>query len=60
MRSGVFGANDYHLRRKKKQILRRTFERELGLGDKEQRRRNHDLLMQVRHESSSHAAQKFG
>jgi WD repeat-containing protein 23 len=46
-RSGVFGANDYDFRRKKKYLARRTLERELAIGDREERKRNNDLLIQV-------------
>ncbi|PNY23576.1 LEC14B protein [Tolypocladium capitatum] len=45
MRSGAFGANDYDLRAKKR-ISRRMLERELGLGDREQRGRNNDIVTQ--------------
>ena len=46
MRSGAFGANDYDLHAKKR-ISRRMLERELGLGDREQRKRNNDIVAQV-------------
>jgi WD repeat-containing protein 23 len=45
MRAGAFGANNYD---KRKHIARRMLERELGVGDPEQRRRNSDLVTQVR------------
>ena len=48
MRSGVFGSNDYSPRRRKKQMLRRTLERELAIGNREQIKRNNDLIVQVR------------
>ncbi|KAJ6444018.1 WD repeat protein [Purpureocillium lavendulum] len=46
MRSGAFGANDYDLHAKKR-ISRRMLERELGLGDREQRKRNTDIVTQT-------------
>lgn len=46
MRSGAFGANDYDIHVKKR-ICRRMLDRELGLGDREQRKRNNDIVMQV-------------
>ncbi|OAQ94277.1 WD repeat protein [Purpureocillium lilacinum] len=46
MRSGAFGANDYDLHAKKR-ISRRMLERELGLGDREQRKRNSDIVTQT-------------
>lgn len=46
MQSGAFGANDYDLHAKKR-ISRRMLERELGLGDGEQRKRNNDIVTQV-------------
>ncbi|KJZ79355.1 hypothetical protein HIM_01506 [Hirsutella minnesotensis 3608] len=45
MRSGAFGANDYDMRARK-HISRRMLERELGIGDREQRKRNNDIVMQ--------------
>ncbi|KAM4065051.1 LEC14B protein [Hirsutella rhossiliensis] len=45
MRSGAFGANDYDMHAKKR-ICRRMLEREIGLGDREQRKRNNDIVMQ--------------
>ncbi|PHH87540.1 hypothetical protein CDD83_8730 [Cordyceps sp. RAO-2017] len=45
MRSGAFGANDYDMHAKKR-ISRRMLERELGLGDREQRKRNNDIVTQ--------------
>ena len=49
MRSGVFGANDHNYnRRVKKHIARRLLDRELGLGERDDRRRNNDLIAQVR------------
>lgn len=47
MRSGVFGANDSS-RRPRKYLARKILERELGLGDRGQRKRNQDLIVQVR------------
>lgn len=44
MRSGAFGANDYDMHAKKR-ISRRMLERELGLGDGGQRKRN-DIVTQ--------------
>ena len=46
MRSGVFGANDYSMSTKK-DIARRIFDRELGLGDGFQRGNNQRLAIQV-------------
>ncbi|PFH62502.1 hypothetical protein XA68_13241 [Ophiocordyceps unilateralis] len=46
MRSGAFGANDYDLHATKS-LCRRMLERELGLGDREQRRRNNDIVTQT-------------
>ncbi|RFU74584.1 wd repeat [Trichoderma arundinaceum] len=48
MWSGVFGNTDYELRPKEqKQIARRLLDRELGLGDRLQRNRNHGVLAQA-------------
>lgn len=47
MRAGAFGTNDYELRMRK-HIARRMLERELGVGNDEERRRNGDLITQVR------------
>lgn len=47
MRAGAFGANDYDLHTRK-HLARRMLERELGVGDREERRRNSDLVTQVR------------
>lgn len=47
MRAGAFGVNDYDLRMRK-HIARRILERELGVGDGDERRRNSDLVTQVR------------
>lgn len=48
MRSGVFGANDYSFERgNKKPLIRRMLERELALGNREDWRRNNDLITQV-------------
>jgi hypothetical protein len=47
-RTGLFGANDYGRRRKKMHMARRMLDREHGLGDREQRKRNGDLVAQVR------------
>ena len=47
MRSGVFGANDYN-RRAKKHLARRMLERELATGSLDDRKRNNDLITQVR------------
>lgn len=47
MRSGVFGSNDYNWRRSRKRIGQRMLEREMGLGDREERKRNIDLVTQV-------------
>lgn len=46
MQSGVFGSNDYDIR-PKKQIARRILEREIGMGDRMQRKRDHGVLAQV-------------
>lgn len=46
MVSGAFGANDDDMHAKKR-ICRRILERELGIGDREQRKRNNDIVMQV-------------
>jgi WD repeat-containing protein 23 len=46
MRSGVFGANDYNLRAKKR-LATRMLERELALGNREDRLRNNALINQV-------------
>jgi WD repeat-containing protein 23 len=46
MQSGVFGSNDNDLR-PKKQIARRILEREIGLGDRMQRKRDNGVLAQV-------------
>ncbi|KID72419.1 WD repeat protein, partial [Metarhizium brunneum ARSEF 3297] len=46
MRAGAFGTNDYELRMRK-HIARRMLERELGVGDDEERRRNGDLITQA-------------
>lgn len=46
MRSGAFGANNYDLRTKR-QLGSRMLDRELGLGDREQRKRNSDIIRQV-------------
>jgi WD repeat-containing protein 23 len=46
MDSGVFGTSDYDLR-PKKQIARRILDREIGLGDRIQRKRNNGVLAQV-------------
>ncbi|KAF4772802.1 WD repeat domain-containing protein [Colletotrichum scovillei] len=45
MHSGVFGANDYRVT-KKKQLARRILDRELGLGDRRDRKQNQDLMAQ--------------
>ena len=47
MRAGAFGANDYDIHAAQKHIARRMLERELGVGDREHRRRNGDLVTQV-------------
>ena len=47
MRTGLFGASDYD-RRTRKRLARRMLERELSIGDFDQRKRNNDLLTQVR------------
>lgn len=46
MRSGAFGANDADLRARQR-INRRMLERELGLGDGTERRRNSDMMKQA-------------
>lgn len=46
LRAGAFGSNDYELHTQK-HIARRMLERELGVGDREERRRNGDLVTQV-------------
>lgn len=46
MQSGVFGSNDYDMR-PKKQIARRILEREIGMGDRMQRKRDNGVLAQV-------------
>jgi hypothetical protein len=46
MRSGVFGANDYNFRAKKR-LATRMLERELALGNREDRARNNALINQV-------------
>jgi DDB1- and CUL4-associated factor 11 len=46
MHSGVFGENDYRIK-KKKQLVRRVLDRELGLGDRFERKRNQNLMAQV-------------
>lgn len=46
MRSGVFGANDYNFRSKKR-LATRMLERELALGNREDRIRNNALIAQV-------------
>ncbi|OAA45009.1 WD repeat protein [Metarhizium rileyi] len=46
MRAGAFGVNDYDLRMRK-HIARRILERELGVGDGDERRRNSDLVTQA-------------
>ncbi|KAF4583110.1 WD repeat protein [Ophiocordyceps camponoti-floridani] len=46
MRSGAFGANDHDLH-PKKSLCRRMLERELALGDREQRIRNNDMVTQT-------------
>ncbi|KAM0458003.1 hypothetical protein ACHAPV_001370 [Trichoderma viride] len=45
MQSGVFGSNDYDMR-PKKQIARRILEREIGMGDRMQRKRDNGVLAQ--------------
>ncbi|KAM0209794.1 hypothetical protein ACHAQI_006258 [Fusarium lateritium] len=45
MRSGVFGANDYNFRAKKR-LATRMLERELALGNREDRSRNNALINQ--------------
>lgn len=45
MKSGAFGANDYDSHRGKR-VARRLLERELGIGNQEERKRNHDLITQ--------------
>ncbi|WZH48748.1 WD-repeat protein [Fusarium acuminatum] len=45
MRSGVFGANDYNFRAKKR-LATRMLERELALGNREDRARNNALINQ--------------
>ncbi|KAJ4201027.1 hypothetical protein NW767_007163 [Fusarium falciforme] len=45
MRSGVFGANDYNFKAKKR-LATRMLERELALGDREDRLRNNALITQ--------------
>lgn len=47
MRSGGFGSNEETDLRTKKGIMRRYLDRELGLGDRSERRRNNNLLTQV-------------
>ncbi|KAK7419412.1 hypothetical protein QQX98_003364 [Neonectria punicea] len=46
MRTGVFGSNDYNWRRCRKRPGQRMLEREMGLGDREERKRNNDLITQ--------------
>lgn len=46
MTSGAFGSTDYN-RRTKKQLARRMLERELGVGDLYDRKRNRDIITQV-------------
>jgi WD repeat-containing protein 23 len=49
LRSGVFGSNSVvYDRRVRKNIARRVLERELGLGNWEDRKRNSDILRQAR------------
>jgi WD repeat-containing protein 23 len=52
MRSGVFGANDYNLRAQKR-LATRMLERELALGNREDRLRNNALINQVGYCGSS-------
>jgi WD repeat-containing protein 23 len=51
MRSGGFGAFDCDKAARKK-IARRTLERELGIADYAERKRNNDLITQVRYTAS--------
>ncbi|GAB0138665.1 hypothetical protein EsDP_00006891 [Epichloe bromicola] len=46
MRTGAFGVNDYDLHAQK-HIARRMLERELGIGGREERRQNSDLVTQA-------------
>lgn len=46
MRSGVFGANDHDLHRKK-HLAQRMLNRELAIGNHDDRRRNNALITQV-------------
>lgn len=58
MQAGVFGSNDYDVR-PKQHIARRILEREIGAGDRIQRKRENGVLAQVSKHAINQSSRTF-